>query len=181
MRDKADAWQMEITSITWEFQKITKNLEHSEIYFKPDPQSWSIAEILGHLIRLNSSYYPIFDQVIDKTYRGSFIGKIPYVADSLGKLLYRSMNSKKKVKTFKIWEPLAVEEDIVSRFKDHQMQLSSYIQKLEPFFKTDLVIRSPANRLLVYRLDQAVDILIAHEKRHLNQCKAILTQLPNER
>ena len=181
MRDKADAWQMEITSITWDFEKITKNLNRSEINFRPDPQSWSIAENLEHLIRINSSYFPIFDQVIDKTYRGWFLGKIPYVADFLGKLLFRSINGKTKVKTFKLWEPLSLDEHIVSRFKDHQMQLSSYIQKLEPYFNTGLVIHSPANRLLVYGLDQAVDILIAHEKRHLNQSKTILAQLPNER
>src|SRR5690606_6142870 len=116
---------------------------------------------------------------IEKTYHSSFLGKIPYLADSLGKLLYQSMGSKSKVKTFKIWEPLKFAEDTVPHFKDHQMELSSYIQKLEPFFNTGLVIHSPANRLLVYGLDRAIDILIAHEKRHLNQCKDVLSQLPN--
>jgi hypothetical protein len=181
MSDKADAWQMEITSITWEFEKITENLDSSELYFRPSQTSWSIAENLGHLIQLNSSYYPIFDQVIENSYRVSFLGKTPYVAKSLGKLLFRSMASKNKMKTFKIWEPMVAGDDIIPRFKDHQMELSSYIQKLEPFFGRGLVIHSPATRLLVYELDQTMNILIAHEKRHLNQCKAILAQLPNKR
>lgn len=180
MSDKADAWQMEITSITWEFEKLTKNLEPAEINFRPSPTSWSVAENLGHLISFNSSYFPIFDQLIDKTYHSSFLGKIPFLADYLGKLLYRSMGSKNKVKTFKIWEPRKFEEDIVPRFQNHQMELSSYMQKLEPLFCTGLIIHSPANRLLVYRLEQAVDMLIAHEKRHLNQCKDIHFQLPRK-
>lgn len=180
MRDKADAWQMEITSVTWEFEKITENLEPAQINFKPNPSSWSIAENLSHLIRLNSSYYPIFDQVISGTYKAPILGKIPFVVNALGALLYRSMSSSSKAKTFRIWEPLASQDDIVPTFRDHQMELSSYIQRLEPFFETGTVIHSPANRFLVYRLDQAIDILVAHEKRHLNQCKNILPLIPDK-
>src|SRR5690554_1099543 len=100
MSDKVDTWQMEITSITWEFEKITKNMELGDLNFKPLPSSWSIAENLSHLIRLNSSYYPIFDQIIDGSYKPSFIAKLPFLATSIGNMLYSSMGSKAKVRTF---------------------------------------------------------------------------------
>lgn len=180
MRDKADAWQMEITSITWEFEKITKNLETTEINYQPDPNSWSIAENLSHLIQLNSSYYPIFDQILLGTYKVPFLGKFPFVAKPMGRFLYQAMSSKTKTKTFAVGKPSveALREDIVTDFRDHQMEFSAYIQKLEPHFGKGTVIHSPINRLIVYELDQAIDIIIAHEKRHLNQCRNILPQIP---
>lgn len=177
MRDKADAWQMEITTISWEFEKLLKDLSLSEINFSPSPSSWSIAENLSHLIRLNESYYPIFDQLIAGDYNPPFVGKFSFLVNSMGNLLSRAMSSKTKTKTFAIWEPARREYDlhIAAEFNNHQMELSAYIQKLDPFFESGTVIHSPVNRLLVYSLDKAIEIIIAHEKRHLEQSKNILS------
>ena len=176
MSDKVDTWQMEIASITWEFEKITKNIGIGDLNFKPRSTSWSIAENLSHLIRVNSSYYPIFDQVLNQSYTPPIIAKIPFLATSIGKMLYSSMGSKAKVRTFAIWEPTSDEYplDILADFSNRQMELSTYIQNLEPYFDPPKIIHSPASKLLVYQLDKAIDIIIAHEKRHLQQCKNIL-------
>ncbi len=177
MRDKADAWQMQIATLTWEFEQAIKEVDVSEINFKKDSSTWSIAEILSHLIRLNESYYPIFDQVIAGTYQAPMLARIPFVVNAIGSLLYRSMTAKTKVRTFQMWEPekQSFGLDIINRFKDHQMELSSYIEKLDPFFESGTVIASPVNRYMVYPLDKAIDIIIAHEKRHLDQIKTLLS------
>lgn len=177
MRDKADAWQMELTTITWKFEKVIKDLSQEEINFRPAPSSWTIAENLSHLIRLNESYFPIFDQVISGEYKPPFTGKITFLVNSMGKLIYRAMEAKSKTKTYALWDPVqrVYDLDIAGEFNRHQMELSAYIQKLDPFFECGTVIHSPANRLLVYSLDKAVEILIAHEKRHLEQSKNILS------
>ena len=180
MRDKADAWQMEIASITWEFKKITKNLSSANIQYKPAPNTWSIAENLSHLIQINSSYFPIFDQVLQETYSATFLAQLPYVPDAIGQLLHRSMTSKIKMTTFRQWRPSENLDEMVPLFKDHQMELSNYVQKLEPFVEKGTIIHSPASRWLPYRLDQAIDTLVAHEKRHLNQCKNLIQVLPKK-
>lgn len=179
MRDKSDAWQMEVTTITWEFEKLLKDLGVNEINYSPSPTSWSIAENLSHLIRLNESYYPIFDQLIKGQYKTPMMGKIPIMVKAMGNLLFRAMRSKSKTKTFDIWAPARKEYelDIIAEFSKHQMELSAYLQKLDPYFESNLVIHSPVNRLLVYSLDKSIDILIAHEKRHLEQSKNLLAAL----
>lgn len=176
MTDKADACQMEITTITWEFEKLLKNLSLNELNFKPDSSSWSIAENLAHLIRLNESYYPIFNQLIIGNYKPPLIGKVDFLVKTMGNLLHKSMTSKTKTKTFLIWRPLQshFDLDIAERFSTHQMELSAYLQKLDPFFEKNTVIHSPANRFIVYTLDKAIDLIIAHEKRHFGQIKTIL-------
>ena len=177
MRDKADAWQMQITTLTWEFDQAVQDVGISGINYKKDPTTWSVGEILSHLIRLNESYYPVFDQLIAENYQVPTLARIPFLVNAIGNLLYRSMTGKAKVRTFRMWEPDKQEFDldIINRFKDHQMKLSSYIEKLDPYFEGGTVIASPANRFLVYRLDKAIDIIIAHEKRHLDQIKALLS------
>lgn len=177
MRDKADAWQMEVASITWEFKKMAESLTPVDIQYKPAPTVWSIAENLSHLIQINSTYFRLFDEVINGTYKSPFLAQLPYLPNAIGQLLHRSMTGKTKIKTFRQWEPSAVSTDIVSEFKNHQMELSNYIQRLEPYVEKGTVIHSPASRLLPYRLDQAIDILIAHEKRHLNQCQNLVSAL----
>lgn len=178
MKDKADALQMEITSISWEFEKLLNDLNEEDINYRPNPSSWSIAENLSHLIRVNESYYPIFDQLIAGTYKAPLIGKISFLANSFGNLLHKAMASKRKTKTFTLWEPESKNYDleIAADFNKHQMELSVYIEKLDPFFETGTIIHSPVNRLLVYPLDKAADIIIAHEKRHLEQSKIILAE-----
>lgn len=179
MRDKSDAWQMEITTINWEFENLLMDLGLNEINHKPHPTSWSIAQNLSHLIRVNESYYPIFDQLIKGQYKTPMMGKIPIMVNAMGNLLFRAMRSKLKTKTFEIWTPASKEYeiDIVAEFSNHQMELSAYLQKLDPYFESNLVIHSPVNQLLVYSLDKSIDIIIAHEKRHLQQCKNLVGSL----
>ena len=175
MRDKADAWQMEIASITWEFKKLTEKLKSSELQYKPAPNVWSISDNISHLIQINSSYFRIFDQIIQGTYKPPLLAQLPYLPKAVGQLLHRAMTSKSKMKTFDKWQPLQVSEDILPQFKNHQMELSNYIQQLEPYLEKGIIIHSPASKLLPYQLDQAVNILVAHEKRHLNQCQNLVS------
>lgn len=175
MRDKADAWQMEIASITWEFKKLTDNLTLADLQYKPVPNVWSLSDNLSHLIQINSSYFPIFDQIIRGTYKAPLIAQLPYLPKAIGQLLHRAMAGKNKMKTFGKWQPLAVKEDILPQFKDHQMELSNYIQQLEPYLGQGIIIHSPASKLLPYPLEQAIDILVVHEKRHLNQCRNLVS------
>ena len=83
------------------------------------------------------------------------------------------MVNPKKVKTFPMWEPRhsLIDPSIGDKFLEQQVDLSSYIELLDPFLEKNLMIPSPANSLVVYQLDQAIAIILAHEKRHLEQIK----------
>jgi hypothetical protein len=42
------------------------------------------------------------------------------------------------------------------------------------FVERDVVISSPANRNIVYKLKTAFDIIMSHEQRHFEQAKEVL-------
>ena len=181
MIDKFDTWQMELTTVTWEFDKLLKGLDAEALNYH-QPSSWSIAENLSHLIQLNSSYFPLFEQIILGTYKPTLIAKVKFLANPIGNMLYGMMTSKRKVKTMQVWYPVASTFDlgIINDFSNHQMDLARYLERLEPHFDKNIIIPSPANRFLVYPLDRAIDIIIAHENRHLEQCRTIVADIKQQ-
>lgn len=52
------------------------------------------------------------------------------------------------------------------------------IRNSKELIQKGVVISSPANKNIVYKLDKAFEIIIAHEKRHFEQSKDVL-QLMN--
>jgi hypothetical protein len=86
---------------------------------------------------------------------------------------------KKKTKTFPIWEPSPsnIAGDILDRFKVHQDELKAQITASEDLLKNGVIISSPANRNIVYRLETAFDIIVTHEYRHLEHADAVLNLL----
>ena len=79
------------------------------------------------------------------------------------------------MKTFPIWEPSIslVRGDILDQFEKHQQELKQLITSSEDLLEKGTVISSPANRMIVYKLETAFDIMVAHEKRHLEQAREI--------
>ena len=69
--------------------------------------------------------------------------------------------------------------EIIDRFATHQQELIKWMKRSEPFIMKDIIIHSPANKIIVYKLEKAFDLIVTHERRHLNQAKELLSQIPN--
>jgi hypothetical protein len=170
-----------IDTITNIIESEFGELTNVQLNQKLNPQAWSIAQIIEHLIIINSTYFPIVDALNNGTYTIPFIGKITFIPTLLGKALLKSMkgNRSQKTKTFPIWEPSQseIDADIITRFKQHQEELKSMIKQCEHHIKSHAIISSPANRYIVYPLSMAIDIIIAHESRHIEQMRGVAKQI----
>lgn len=173
MKEIADNWQMEITEISWAFEQVLKDIPTPAFNMKRTPEAWSPGEIIDHLHRVNASYFPTFDAIIYGIHSKPFMGYIPLIGKKTGEFILKSMISPKKVKTFPMWEPRhsLIDPSIGDKFLEQHAHLSRYLEQLDPFLEKNLMISSPANRLVVYQFDQAIAIILAHEKRHLEQIK----------
>lgn len=172
-----------LDAITAEARQEFEELPEDKLHLNPSPNRWSIAQNIAHLIVVNRSYFPIFQKLKDGTYSGAFIGKIPFFPKLFGNMIYKSVSDRgeKKIKTFPLWEPekLESDEDIVRKFVSHQDEMKQWIYQMDPFVIQKRIIHSPANRLIVYSLEQALQIIIAHEWRHLEQAKNALKVIEN--
>ncbi|MDN3690693.1 DinB family protein [Cyclobacterium jeungdonense] len=176
MNEQADTWQMELTQLTWEFDKLANEYDLTTLNQRPNPENWSPMEILHHLVRVNESYFPIFDQIIQGKYKSPLLGNLPFYGKKMGEMILSANKKPVKIKTFARWEPTAGmhNQDLLNTFFETQHLLSVYIQKLDPYFNQKQMIASPANKWIVYPLDTTIEIMLTHEKRHCDQIKSIL-------
>jgi len=168
---------MELTQLTWEFEKLLNDYDLTRLNQKPNSLQWSPMEIIHHLVLVNTSYFPIFDQLVENTYKSPLLGKIPFIGKKMGKMILDATKKPMKIKTFKTWEPpgsTIYNNDLLAAFYRQQDELSGYIQQLDPFLDQNLMINSPASNWIFYPLDDAFDIIINHEKRHLAQIQSLL-------
>lgn len=178
----SERWTTRIEEISNAFRKEFGGLPATQINWKPDAQTWSIAQNIQHLIVLNETYYPMIKQVRDKTYKPPFIAKLDFIVQFIGNIILKAVHPdrRKKMKTFSIWEPSAIETDtsILEQFGKHQVELKKFITESMDLVKAGTIISSPANRSIVYKLETAFDIMVTHEQRHFEQAKKLLS-IPN--
>ncbi|MEN9994521.1 MAG: hypothetical protein RL762_1178 [Bacteroidota bacterium] len=146
-----------------------------------DGAHWSIAQNLEHLILINSSYFPIIDQLKQNTYKRPFHGRFQFIVQFLGDFVKKSVepSRQKKMKTFPVWEPKKAIQlnDVIEQFKAHHEDLKRYVELATPFVQNKTVIHSPASKVIVYELDTVFEIIIQHELRHIEQAKEQLQRI----
>lgn len=175
-------WITQIDKITKEFDDLCNSLTTDELNWKPDADSWSLAQNLDHLIVINQSYFPVLEKLQSGKYKQPFIAKIGFLVSLSEKMILNSVkpDRNRKMKTFSVWEPNSsqIEVSILQQFKEHQDELKGKIIASEELIKKNIVIHSPASKNIVYRLKVAFEIIVTHEKRHLQQVKEILSLMP---
>lgn len=174
-----NTWITDIDKTTNAFISEFDHLSGDQLNWKPDSSTWSIAQNIQHLIITNESYFPILKKLQNNEYKSPWIGKFNFVTSFFGSLILKAVQPDriKKMKTFNIWEPEKsnITEDILKNFEVHQDELKKLISSSNQ--SMNISISSPANKMIVYKLSTAFDIIVNHEKRHLNQAKEVLTFL----
>jgi hypothetical protein len=174
-------WTVKIDQISRKFEQHFEQLNGAELNWKPDANTWSIAQNIEHLIVVNETYYPVLAALKQKTYKTPFIARFGFFVAFLGKTVLNAVapDRNKKMKTFKIWEPeqSQMNSDILKKFAQHQHELKQQIAGAKKLAESGCVIASPANKNVVYTLKTAFDIIVTHEQRHLEQAKEVLILL----
>ncbi len=170
-----------LDNLSSDFKTEFGNLTGEQLLLKTDNNSWSIYQIIDHIIIINSSYFEIFDQLQNNTYKPPFLSKIGFLGRLFGKLILNSVKpeEKKKTKTFPIWEPKvsSTEENIINRLLQHHEDLKIRLKQIEEHIEYGQIIHSPANKNIFYPLPILTEILINHEKRHFLQAKSVLEKI----
>jgi hypothetical protein len=171
------AWHERLDSVTQQVEDEFGILTQEQLNWKLSASEWSIAEVLEHLNLVNASYEKVLLDAANSKSDMGFTSKIGFVVNFLGKMIYESVEPSraKKMKTFAVWEPVKsdVSKNVIADFKKQQQAIKTLINNCKPLLKKDIVIPSPANRYIVYKLRMAVEIIVSHEERHLNQAMGV--------
>lgn len=168
-------WTIDLDKVTKAFNDEFKALTETEINWRPNAEQWSVAQNVHHLIVVNETYYPTLQKIKNNSYDLPWLGRIAFITRFFGKTVLAAVqpDRRKKMKTFPLWEPGASNfgGDILLRFEKHQDELKKLIESCQDLIERNVVISSPANKMIVYKLETAFDIMVAHEKRHLEQAR----------
>jgi hypothetical protein len=178
---KIAEWVNDLDEIAHDFMNSFGDLDPSTLNWKPSHKTWSIAQNIDHLIRINESYFPQLEEMHMGRYQPPVISRLGFLLSFFGKSILQSVqpgNDKKRI-TFPIWEPTVsdIDIDIIKQFTTHQEKLKQKIKNSADLIAQNAIIASPANKWIVYRLETAFNIIILHERRHLKQSQALLDQV----
>jgi hypothetical protein len=166
-------WLSKIDENTNSFQTAFGHLKESELNWKPDGKTWSVAQNIHHLIAINETYYSVVKSVREGSQKLPWIASVKFMVRFFGSFILDSVEPtrKRKMKTFPMWEPSQsnLGADIVQQFIRHQTELKNLIESSGDLVDKEVIISSPANRNIVYTLARAFDIITTHEVRHFNQ------------
>lgn len=156
-------------------------LDHAELNWKPNAESWSIAQCLEHVIRSNEPYFDKFEGAVKGTLRANLYERIPVLPGLWGRFVLNAVSpeTRRKLRAPKLSTPSqsTLPADIVERFLSENRKLASAIQSLNNVDLDRIIITSPLASFVVYSLRHAVLILVAHEERHLLQAQSVRVAL----
>lgn len=180
---KTDKWTAALAQLTSDYETKCAGLTSDQLNWKPNPKTWSAGQVIEHVILVNESYYPVFEALRSGTYKPSWMSKIGFMVRFFSNMILNSVEPtrKRKTRTLGIWNPSQsmIDENIAEHFTAHHQRMIDEITQLEPLLDKGIIISSPANSNVVYPLEIALDIIISHERRHLNQILEVLEIMPN--
>lgn len=155
--------------VTAEFASLT----HAQLNWKPNPENWSIAQCLDHLVVSDMQYFPVLKKIAEKEHHMSAWEKWNPASGLLGKMLVTTIGEQvtKKVKAPPIFLPdiRKIDLGILDRFQKHLDTMLEYFSTYKDKDLDKIKITSPVSKYVTYSLRHGITILIQHEHRHINQ------------
>src|SRR6266542_2955599 len=89
-------WLSEIDAITDNFIKQFGTLSFEELNWKPNSETWSIAQNIEHLIKVNETYYPVVDAIRKGNYKLPCTAICSLVARFFGRFILKAVEPERK-------------------------------------------------------------------------------------
>lgn len=165
-------------------EKKISFLSADQLNWQKTTNSWSIRQTLMHLNEYARFYHTEFVKRIDQT---RFKEPIPhFVSSPLGKSAWKSMklgnakNIKRRFHSPKQYNPLVNKEltdnDSVANFLRHQYELLQILDSATHVNLRKVKIPISISKIIRLRLGDALQFVIYHNERHVQQLKNIMSQ-----
>lgn len=148
-----------------------RSLSSHQLNFKPSAASWSVLECLEHLNRYSRFYNPELANAL----RGQTQPQNPHEVGFtwLGRKSYETVrpDNGKQHTTIKHMNPAgsALGAEVVQEFLQHQEQLLALLAAANCTNLNRKAVRIEFFRLLRLRVGEALQFMVAHEQRHVQQ------------
>lgn len=168
----------EAEAIARDVQSTFGQLNAEQLNWKPNADSWSVAQCLDHLSTSNGLMLAAFDPVISGTKRTSFVERLPFLPGLMGRMMIKFVapQGKQKLKAPPAAVPSSSKLDpqIVNQFVTLQQQVGQKFKAVEHLNPDNVIVTSPFIGVITYSLLNAARIIVAHERRHFEQARRVM-------
>ena len=154
----------------------------TQMHWKVNTDTWSIAEVLQHIITADKAYLVPMREALQGadrnsstvTYRPSFFARL---------FIYSLKPGRSKYGVPAVFKPdtSQIDATIRQKFADHLHMQIKELSDWQSYDINRLKMTSPANALVRISLGEALDVMITHAERHMVQVDRIIDhpQFPN--
>ncbi|MEZ4701305.1 MAG: DinB family protein [Rhodothermales bacterium] len=178
MNQRIEAITKDLASLASEVQHEFGELTSEQLNWKPDPNSWSVAQCFDHLIVSHSLYFPLLERLAGEAPEPTVWERLSPLSGLFGNLMVHSLkpDNTRKLKTTAKAHPSAsrIDDGIITRYLAHQAELIDRIQALPGNLPLSTVVTSPLMGLVTYSLEDALTILAVHGRRHRDQARRVM-------
>ncbi len=148
------------------------HLSDHQFDWQPKPGKWSISQNFEHLSITSQAYLNEIREAIKLGMNQKKISR-DFQYSLKGKWFIKMMEpgSRFKLKTFKKIEP-GIDfkgKESLDRFLTVQDEILNFLNEAYSVDLKSMKIQSPIFPMLNFRLGEAFEVILAHERRHLNQ------------
>lgn len=153
-------------------------LNASQLNYKTDPKSWSIAQCLDHLMVTDNLYRSTIDKLSKGTYEGNIWTRMGLLSNFFGSYLIKVTGPvpDRKGKTLPDFEPTQSElpGNILETYQAHDKEWRALLSKLDKVDYKKTRISSPAGKAITYSVEDLLTLLANHKERHYHQAVAVM-------
>ena len=174
-------WIREIDQQSGRATALIEQLDEDQLNTSPAAKKWSIGELIDHLFTSNKTYFPVFESIVNGTYKNPSLMALRIIPKMLGRMVVKAVTpeTKKKIKTVSIFEPSKIyhQLSVLDEFVKAQDDMKDLVRRMKDLNPEEIWIKSPASRNIIYTLSNALTIILNHEKRHLAQAEDLFKRL----
>ena len=175
---EVDDFRKQFEQISADADLLVAPLSDAEFSRQPAPNSWSVAECIDHLNSTAREYLAMLDEGIADAIRRGLYATGPYSYNWIGRLFvwFVQPETRIRAKAPKAFQPPMgrPRHDVMAAFRAYQVQ---YIDRLRQANGLDLArarVASPVARWVRIPLGSGFAMMLAHERRHLEQARRVI-------
>jgi hypothetical protein len=160
---------------------VVEGLSDEKLARRPAPERWSIAECIAHLTLSNAPFPAIFATAWENARANGLVGDGPFKPDLIGRLLKWTLEPppRIRIKARAPFQPVHLESPgrVLADFLDVQQQIIGSVRTAKGLRVDRVKVVSPVDARLKYNAFAALQIIGAHERRHLWQAERVRADL----
>ncbi len=170
----------QLETVKQDAQLLFADLTEAQLWQAPPKGGWSVGECVAHLNVTGKLYADRLEHAIAEARAKGRLSFGPFRYGMLGGFFVRLQEPpvKRKLRAPKVFAPIAPpNKDVVTIFFVLQEELLHLSERAEGLDLARVTVTSPVTRLLRLSLLEAFGVVLAHQRRHLQQAARVKESL----